>query len=518
MTERRRKIEYGDFQTPSALAEEVCALLRRLDICPRTLIEPACGEGSFLEAAARVLGKRAEYFGFDINPDYIRTTQRRMQQSHPGLTVHLHTQDFFTFDWKAFLQGKAEPILFVGNLPWVTNSVLGTLSAANLPQKSNLKRLDGLDARTGKANFDISEWMLLKLMEAARQHDYVLAMLCKTGVARKTLEYQWRNGATLPESALYRIDTAKWFDASVDACLFVARSRSMHPAERAAPFFTSLDTAVPTTRFGLIEGQMVSDVDAYRQLSPLSGIRYYRWRSGVKHDLAKVMELRIVDGRLRNGFGTEVDVEDTCLYPLFKSSDIAKGLTVPERYVLITQNAVGENTERLRASAPRAWHYLEQHDALFTARKSSIYHGQPKYCLFGIGPYSFAPFKVAISGLHKTSRFTLLAPYRDRPALVDDTCYFVGSFDRKEACLLQDLLNSEITLRFLQASVFTDSKRPITAEVLNRLDIKKVAEHLGRAEELAAFIQNGNVESNGQGLLVFDPSRQYARDASSMDS
>src|SRR5438105_1443457 len=73
MTERRHKIEYGDFQTPPALADEVCSLLHRLDVCPRTIIEPACGEGSFLEAAARVFGTKAEYFGFDINPDYIAT-------------------------------------------------------------------------------------------------------------------------------------------------------------------------------------------------------------------------------------------------------------------------------------------------------------------------------------------------------------------------------------------------------------------------------------------------------------
>lgn len=509
MIERRRKIEYGDFQTPPALAQEVCALLRRLKVSPGTVIEPACGTGSFLDAAASAFGKQAVYFGFDIHPDYIATACRRMEACHPDVTVHLQTQDFFAFDWKTFLQSVAEPILFLGNPPWVTNAALGALGSDNLPPKSNLKRLDGLDARTGKSNFDISEWMLLKLFEEAGQHEYTLAMLCKMSVARKALEYHWRNGAALLESALYRIDAAAWFGASVDACLLVVRSRAEQTACRDAVLYDSLNAAAPASRFGMVDGRLVANVDAYRRLSYLSGVNYYRWRSGLKHDLAKVMELSAVHGRLQNGFGEEVDIEERCLYPLLKATKLAKGVAVPERHVLVTQSSIGEDTERLRETAPRTWRYLERYDALFAARKSSIYRGQPKYCLFGIGPYSFAPFKIAISGLHKAFRFTLIPPHQGKPTLVDDTCYFIGSFNQQEACLLHELLNSEIALRFLQANAFVDSKRPITADVLNHLDIQKLAEQMGCADALKTLIQGGTLESNGQGLLVFEPPGRY---------
>lgn len=503
MSTQRPKVEYGDFQTPSALAEQVCKLLHRQGVRPRTVVEPTCGEGSFLEAAARAFGKQARYFGFDVNPDYVATARQRLSLRHPDVTAYLQTQDFFTLDWKTFLENKPEPILFLGNPPWVTSSVLGALGSDNMPAKSNLKALNGLDARTGKANFDISEWMLLHLMEAAAGRNYALALLCKTGVARKALEQCWRTAA-VPDSALYRINAASWFDASVDACLLLMRSRPPCLAEPAASVFDSLDAAAPTARFGLVDGRLVSDVNAYRQLSHLSGVNYYRWRSGVKHDLAKVMELRVVDGQLLNGFGGEVSIEEGCLYPLLKASDLAKGDEAPERYVIITQTTAGENTDRLRQSAPRAWRYLEQNDALFAQRKSSIYRAQPKYALFGLGPYSFAPFKIAVSGLHKTCRFALLTPRRDKPVFVDDTCYFIGCFNRREAALLYELLNSEIVLQFLQANVFNDSKRPVTADVLNRLDVKKIAEHLGRADDLVAFLRKGTTESNGQGLLVFE--------------
>ena len=80
--------------------------------------------------------------------------------------------------------------------------------------------------------------------------------------------------------------------------------------------------------------------------------------------------------------------------------------------------------------------------------------------MFGVGPYTFAPFKIAISGLHKSLRFTLLTPQMGKPVLLDDTCYFIGSDNFEEASLLYELLNSDISLRFLRSSIFSDSKRP----------------------------------------------------------
>ena len=462
-----------------------------------------------MEAAACVFGGNADYFGFDINQYYIATVQRRINSNHPDLNIQLCAQDFFTFDWITFLRGLEAPILLLGNPPWVTNATLGVLEAVNLPQKSNIKRLQGLDARTGKANFDISEWILLKLIEAAGLRDCTIAMLCKTGVARKVLDYYWRLGRAFSDSAAYKIDAAKWFDAAVSACLFVSQLPWRHSDERDAYFYESLQSEKASGRFGFVDEQMVSDVDEYLNVRHLRGVNYYRWRSGVKHDLAKVMELKWDDGRLRNGFGEEVDVEEEILYPLLKAGDIAKGVTLPKRYVLITQTAVGEDTGRLCSRFPRAWRYLEEHKNLFAQRKSSIYRGQPEYCLFGIGEYSFAPYKVAISGLHKEIIFTKLSPVKGKPIFVDDTCYFVGCKHASEADLLQELFNSEVARRFLQAGIFVDNKRSITAESLNRLDIKKVAETMGKEKALQDYLAEGNVESEGQGFLVFEQQEQY---------
>jgi len=129
--------------------------------------------------------------------------------------------------------------------------------------------------------------------------------------------------------------------------------------------------------------------------------------------------------------------------------------------------------------------------------------------LFGVGAYTFAPFKVAISGLYKQLRFTLVPPYRGKPVLMDDTCYFIGSDNLLEAETLHELFSADITYHFLRSVVFTDSKRPITADILNRLDIYKIAEQFGAAERLSSFLKTGTMETNGQGVMVFEKRSEY---------
>src|SRR5207248_8948112 len=63
----------------------------------------------------------------------------------------------------------------------------------------------GIAARTGKSNFDISEWMLIRLLRALRGRAATLAMLCKTATARKVLRYAWQNEGRIETAALYRI-------------------------------------------------------------------------------------------------------------------------------------------------------------------------------------------------------------------------------------------------------------------------------------------------------------------------
>ena len=92
---------------------------------------------------------------------------------------------------------------------------------------------------------------------------------------------------------------------------------------------------------------------------------------------------------------------------------------------IATQKRVGEETSHVLEKLPKIKAYLHRHKELFLNRKSSIYNGKPMSSIFGVGDYSFKPYKVAISGLYKQTKFTLVKP-NGTVLLLDETCYFIG--------------------------------------------------------------------------------------------
>ena len=58
-------------------------------------------------------------------------------------------------------------------------------------------------------------------------------------------------------------------------------------------------------------------------------------------------------------------------------------------------------------------------------RASAVYRNQPRFSIFGVGPYTFCKWKVMVSGFYKSWRFVAVGPVENRPVLCDDTCYFL---------------------------------------------------------------------------------------------
>ncbi len=485
----KAKIEFGDFQTPLALANEICSLLAHQNIEASTIIEPTCGVGAFLVAASKAFSK-ARLLGWDINAGHVAEAKAALHSAGAAKRASIGRQDFFSYDWEAELADIQGTVLVLGNLPWVTNSTVSGINGSNLPAKENFQGFRGIEARTGKSNFDISEWMLIRLVKALRGRSAAIAMLCKTSTARKLLRFAWRNDGRIAAASLHRIDAKKHFGASVDACLLFVRTGEAGPTE--AKVFDSLSTKRASTTLGLAGQDLVSNIQTYRRLKHLEGLCPYQWRSGVKHDCASVMELRHANGHgLENKLGEHINIESDHLFPLLKCSDLANSRLDPKRFVIVTQRRVGEDTASIAKNAPRTWRYLDSHRKLFEARKSSIYSRRIPFALFGIGDYAFAPWKVAVSGLHRAPRFALVGPMNDKPVLFDDTCYFLPFEDEREAEVVAQILKSNECREFLEALTFTDSKRPITVELLERLNIRALAEDAGLLGEWTASRNRG---------------------------
>lgn len=499
--------EFGDFQTPLSLARRVAALIKEDVSSVGTIVEPTCGVGAFLQATAELFGKSPTYWGFDLNAEYVITARAALSRSGPH-TATVEQRDFYSVNWQQFLSEQSGPLLIIGNPPWITNAGMGVIGGRNLPEKSNFQGHGGFAAKTGKANFDISEWMLMRLLEALQGTRSAIAILCKTATARKVLRHAWLNGLDAGPSSLHLIDAAAEFGVSVDACLLYTHTGA-GATESTATVYRTLSFDEPLQTFGLFAGELVSDIDAYRALRDLEGLEYRKWRSGVKHDAAKVMEFTRDNGAFINGLGERCEIEDEYVFPLLKSSDLANGRLRPTRHVLLTQHRVTDPTDEIKRSAPKTWHYLLDHAEKLDKRGSSIYAKRARFAVFGVGDYSFAPAKVAISGLYKNLRFHAVGSTGGKPIMVDDTCNFIPCDSKSEADFFANLLNSETAQRFISALVFSDAKRPVTIDVLKRIDLKKLAEHAGQDAKAVEYLSSPSLESSHQRLLVFEKREEY---------
>lgn len=422
MDGNKNKKEFGDYHTPDFFAETVCNLLRdKLHITPEVVIEPTSGLGNFLHASFNSFQSIKQAYGIEINPEYCEACRKRILDAR----LKIINDNFFSYQIEQHI--GEEETLFVGNPPWATNSELNF----NLPEKENFKRLSGTDAITGASNFDICEYIILKLIEKSIDKKVAIAMLCKTSVARNVLLELDRNDTCVDFVKMYNFNSAKVFGISASACLL----------------FIKMSTANVKCR-----------------------------------DCAGVMELEkkviIVIGIRMNK--EEIELEETLVFPLIKSSSFKTPIICSEfkKFVIVTQKKAREETDYIRQLAPKTWEYLCGRKALFDSRKSSIYKGAPAFSMFGVGDYSYAEYKVGISGFYKKPLFSLLynEDRIEQPIMVDDTSYFLSFDNYSDAYTCMLLLNSSRVQEFLLSISFQDAKRPYTKKVLQRLDFTKCIE------------------------------------------
>ncbi|PIY06314.1 MAG: hypothetical protein COZ21_02970, partial [Bacteroidetes bacterium CG_4_10_14_3_um_filter_31_20] len=476
LAEEPDRAEYGDFQTNKDLANKVAKHLAKRNMSPEIVIEPTCGKGNFIIASLSNFKAVKKVFGIEIYKPYVWETKFSIldfflsnTDSHkPEITI-THCS-IFDFDFKNISkQFPTEKLLIIGNPPWVTNSKLGSLNSSNLPKKSNFKKQNGLDAMTGKGNFDIAEFITLMLLDAFQKHNGYLALLVKNSVVKNIVFDQKDKKYRVGEIEKYCIDSKKEFNVSVEAALLYCQLNSNPSIECNEFDFYSLEKRLS---FGWLNSKFVSNLADYNQTKEIDGVCPFEWRQGIKHDCTAIMELERVNGHFVNNQSDEIKLEEDLVYGFLKSSDLKNTVIKNTRkHTIVTQTKVGQETSYIQHLYPETYSYLKKNISNFQARKSSIYNGKPLFSIFGIGDYSFKPFKVAISGLYKTYHFTLVLPQNDKPVMLDDTCYFIG-FDKIEyAVYAIILLNSKITEAFLKSITFSDAKRVFTKDLLMRLDL-----------------------------------------------
>lgn len=474
--------EYGDFQTNEDLAFQVAqyAFFKSNDF--EFLLEPTCGKGNFILASLKQSNSLKKIVGVEIYQPYVWETKFKIlshflnNKAIPRPDIDIIHGNAFEFAYDELAKSTSQlKTLVIGNPPWVTNSELGSIDSKNLPEKSNFKNHSGFDAITGKGNFDIGEYISLIMLKCFSNHNGIFAFLIKNSVVKNLIQDQKINSFRISKSEKLNIDSKKEFDVSVNACLFLTHLNSEPDFICEERDFYSRDYV---TSFGWYKDKFVYSVNDYDKSSIVDGKSIFTWRSGVKHDCSKVMEFEQENEHYCNGLDEKFTLENELVFGLLKSSDLKNEITNSFRKLtIITQRKIGQETKYIKDSFPLTYHYLNSHKEFFDKRKSSIYRDKPNFSIFGIGDYSFADYKIGISGLYKTTHFTLICPKDSKPIMLDDTCYFIGFDNLKMAQIAHFLVNSDLVQKFLKSIIFSDSKRSINKDTLMRIDFEKVFEN-----------------------------------------
>lgn len=216
------------------------------------------------------------------------------------------------------------------------SDTLSGLNAANPVPRSNFKRAKGLEAITGSANFDLCESVILRLLEAFDQTDTLVAMLCKTSVARSVFREMVRRRIQSRSVRLFRFDARRVFGITADAGLLtiqlVSQGEKMREEQTENPptrsdlgrdscgnrenpstpcgaeayktkrceVYDFERPTVPTSVFGFRDERFYAelDADADAEYLKFDGSCCFEWRQGIKHDCANVMELEREDASI----------------------------------------------------------------------------------------------------------------------------------------------------------------------------------------------------------------------------
>ena len=340
---------------------------------------------------------------------------------------------------------------------------------------------------TGKGNFDIAENITLSMIESFQKMNGMILLLLKNSVIKNIVYEQKNNLYNISSIEKYCINSKREFNVYIEASLFYCRL-NLHPTLECTEF-DFYNKHIPQLKFGWLKDKFVSNIDTYIHTNDIDGVSPFIWRQGLKHDCSKIMELTKNDNGYMNGLNERINIEEDLVYGLLKSSDL-KNTVIQEtrKFTIVTQKKIGQETKFIETTYPITYQYLIQHQEKLKARKSSIYINKPLFSIFGIGDYSFKPYKIAISGLYKTFHFTLILPQNRKPIMLDDTCYFLGFEKLEFAIYTLILLNSPITISFLKSITFLDAKRTFTKEILMRIDLYKIAQKIKR-EILCSEIQ-----------------------------
>jgi hypothetical protein len=392
-----------------------------------TVLDPTCGDGVFLEAFV-ALARRdgvsitrdalARLHGVEIvATDKTRALERiRTRYGARLVANNIRTADFIT----VALPGRYD--VLVGNPPWINFSDLSSGLKAKWGPEFIRRQLvtDKRDVLLGGSRADVATLVLKKALDdvlaAAGQAAFFipLSVFFNSGANDRFRPF--------PSSAhAYRVVRLWDFGQEAvfegvstryGAALFDRQGSQTWPVEthvRNDGIWTQAYSTASDRGSGTWHQHRTPDTDG--GVPPAIGISpSQKPRQGVNTCGANDVYIFERDGDgLRNGFGEECQLEEELLFPLMNAASFGRPRNTRERWILLPHDT--------RTGRPLAWDaiakhertaaYLASHRDTLMRRKGTLINSQIGrgfwWALLGVGPYAFAPWKVAWEALGKKS-------------------------------------------------------------------------------------------------------------------
>jgi hypothetical protein len=392
-----------------------------------TVLDPTCGDGAFLEAFIALAHRQglsitrealARLHGVEIVATDKALAIERIRARYG---VRLADANIRTADFIAAKFLRRYEVL-VGNPPWINFADLPPgLKTKWGPQYIRYRLVtDKREVLLGSSRADLATLVVKKalddiLSDGGRAAFFVpLSMFFNSGANDRfrpfpSSEHQYRvlQLWDFGQEAVFEGISTRY-----GAALFDRRDKQTWPVDTLAcsnGIWTQIYSTASDRRSGPWRQHLTPDADAdVPPLIPISPSQ--RPRQGVNTCGANDIFIFVRDeDRLRNGCGEECELEEELLFPLMNAASFGRPLKTGQRFILLPHDT--------RTGRPLMWPaienfkrvagYLAKHRETLVRRKGTLINSHIGrgywWALLGVGPYSFAPWKVAWEALGKRS-------------------------------------------------------------------------------------------------------------------
>lgn len=460
--------------------------------------------------------------------------------------VELHKSDKNRI-WVKIIQNSFAPLLYsnfdyvIGNPPWIKWDFLSEEYKEKLrllyQDVYNLFSYKGIKARMGYSHDDLSILFTYIAMDKYLKNKGTLGFVLKQTLFKSIAGKEFRKFQITKKNEIIPIKIMivhdilelKPFGSGAEASVAVLKKneKTEYPvpyikwtkkSKENVPKLASLNYVkkiTERTEFKAYPDPFSGDMTDVWVLIPKDSKlpkinrtkNYYLPRHGVVNDLNSVFMLKI-NSKKESGllsitnlsdFGKKkvkkitTEIEPNLIYSLIKPDNIKKWKVDGYYYILLPCKKDSENNESdLRVNYPNTYSYLNRFKKELLSRKSKWFKGEDKpfYSLFGIGEYTFKPFKVVWCCMSYKPNFSVVSKVTDKfigikPLIPDNTIGNISFDSEKEAHFVCAVLNSE-KAKLLFSMRSSKSKWGISIEMVKKIPIPrfnpKDKEHLKLSE------------------------------------